>query len=565
MVLIPLASATFLQERAPAGPNASAFRKWVDRVDAAWKAVMGWAYDKTIEPLARGYEKLLRIVLRRRMDVVMASLLAMGSMVVPAMNVSCDSGKNFGSRNITVRYSMPSDTTLDEANAFFKEVEGIIDGVADEYHVEGAAVGFDESNGRVWIFFKPPEEGERPFEEFAKELAEMLPTRPGWHKTSQFGDSDGARDDTFQLAIFGDDHERVQEAREELEQRVLELDGVVGIRKGDEDSRRRQELSLSVERDMAERYGVPGSVVANTVAYAIRGSPLPRYHTDEREVEVRVRYREDDRRDVEQLLGYRVPSQSGETVPIRTLAEKELTNGETVLQRTNKRVGAVIRLELDDANRVESIKELVAFLQQYQLPEGLSFDADIERQSVSDMQRDLGGALLLGSIFIFLLMGFLFESVVLPLSVLPAIPLSFVGVWWFLYATGETIDPLAGIGIVLLLGVVVNNAIVLIDFVNQARASGLSRDAAIIAAGRLRFRPILMTALTTIGGMLPLAFSQHTGEGIPYGPFGKALVGGMTTATILTLIVVPVTYTYLDDLRSATGQWVRRILATLRR
>jgi HAE1 family hydrophobic/amphiphilic exporter-1 len=149
---------------------------------------------------------------------------------------------------------------------------------------------------------------------------------------------------------------------------------------------------------------------------------------------------------------------------------------------------------------------------------------------------------------------------VLPLSVLPSIPLSFVGVWWFLYITGEHIDALAGIGIVLLLGVVVNNAIVLIDFVNQARRDGLSRDAAIIAAGELRFRPIMMTALTTIGGMLPLAFSAYTGEGIPYGPFGKALVGGMTTATVLTLVVVPVTYTYLDDLRAGASAWWRRLI-----
>jgi hydrophobic/amphiphilic exporter-1 (mainly G- bacteria), HAE1 family len=133
-------------------------------------------------------------------------------------------------------------------------------------------------------------------------------------------------------------------------------------------------------------------------------------------------------------------------------------------------------------------------------------------------------------------------------------------VWWFLYVTGESIDPLAGIGIVLLLGVVVNNAIVLVDFVNAARAAGLERTEAIVQAGKLRFRPIMMTALTTIGGMIPLAFAEHTGEGIPYGAFGKTLVGGMATATVLTLVVVPVTYTFLDDLRLATATWWRRIV-----
>ena len=121
------------------------------------------------------------------------------------------------------------------------------------------------------------------------------------------------------------------------------------------------------------------------------------------------------------------------------------------------------------------------------------------------------------------------------------------------------IDALAVIGILLLLGVVVNNGIVLVDFINSARAAGLSREEAIVQAGMQRFRPILMTALTTVGGMIPLAFTTPNGEGLDYGPFGKTLVGGMTTATVLTLVVVPVSYTYFDDLRIAAAEWARRL------
>jgi HAE1 family hydrophobic/amphiphilic exporter-1 len=157
-------------------------------------------------------------------------------------------------------------------------------------------------------------------------------------------------------------------------------------------------------------------------------------------------------------------------------------------------------------------------------------------------------------------MGFLFESFVLPLSVLPSIPLSFVGVWWFLYLTDSSLDVLAGIGLLLLLGVVVNNAIVLVDFINGARAQGLDRTEAIVQAGVQRFRPIFMTALTTVGGMIPLAFADAPAEGIPYGPFGKTLVGGMTTSTILTLVVVPVSYTAFDDLRTRLEGWFGRVL-----
>lgn len=561
LVLIPLSSATLLRERKPARPHRdAAWRVWVDRIDGGAKRVLGWAYDQTMGRVASGYIWLLRVVLRRRIDVVIVSLLAMGSMVVPVMNVSCETSQSFGGRNIKIHYSMPSDTTLEEANTFFKQIEAQVEEYPADLPLDGAYVGFDANKGFVQLFFKPPVPGEPPFEETAKRLADEMPVRPGWRKYSELGESDGARDESFRVIIFGDEHERVQDAREVLEQQLLTIDGVIGLKtEGDGDTRRRDELALSVEREMSERFDVPATAVANTVAYAIRGTPLPRYHTDEREVDVRVRYREDDRRDVDQLLGYRVQSTNGQTVPIGVLAEKTIEKGEARLTRTNKRVGAVIRLELDKEQRMEAARRVIDYLRQYELPEGLSFNADHSSNELEDMQRDLTGALILGSIFIFLLMGFLFESLILPLSVLPSIPLSFVGVWWFLFVTGESIDALAGIGIVLLLGVVVNNAIVLIDFISKARDAGLDRTQAIVRAGQLRFRPIMMTALTTIGGMLPLAFAENTGEGIAYGPFGKALVGGMTTATILTLVVVPVTYTYLDDLRLSAGVWWRRL------
>jgi len=220
---------------------------------------------------------------------------------------------------------------------------------------------------------------------------------------------------------------------------------------------------------------------------------------------------------------------------------------------------ARINLELDPEDRRGAMKNRQAFLGSYGLPEGVSFYADKEAGQINTQMTDFALSMALGSVFIFLLMAFLFESFVLPLSVMPSIPLAFVGVWWFLFVTNESIDPLTIVGILLLLGVVVNNGIVLVDFINIARRQGLSRDDAVVQAGLQRFRPILMTALTTVGGMIPLAFSQAPAEGIPYTAFGKTLVGGMTTATILTLLVVPVSYTLFDDLRTFMMEWFLRI------
>ena len=146
-------------------------------------------------------------------------------------------------------------------------------------------------------------------------------------------------------------------------------------------------------------------------------------------------------------------------------------------------------------------------------------------------------------------MGVLFESFVLPLSVIVSIPLSFFGAYWLLYITGTPFDLMAMIGLIILIGIVVNNAIVLIDMINRLRKEGLSRRDAIIEAGHHRFRPILMTAFTTIFGMLPMAVGNASLIGMPYAPLGRVMIGGLLSSTALTLIAVPLFYTFFDDLR----------------
>ena len=559
VVLVPLATVTGLGGGTGGIRKRDGFGGLMQRADVVWKAILERVYEATVGRINRGYARLLRRALRRRMDVVMIALFALASISIPAMHVSCVSSDDFGTRRVTVRYQMPSDTTLEEAEDFFDNIETMLAEESDRLYMSGEYTGFSAEKGEVQVFFEDPAPGQPTFDEMARAVVDFLPERPGWRKTSELSASDGARDDSFRVAIYGSDHDRVQVAKEDLQTALLRVEGVIGVHDTGNDDRRRDEISLAVSREMSERFGVPANTVANTVAYTIRGAQLPRFHTDEREVDVRLRYRKVDREDVRDLMRFPVTTGTGEPVPIQVLAERRVTRGETSLQRYNKRVSGVVRLDLEPEGRPETIARLRKVLKNYQLPEGLSFDADHDRRRLDEMQQDLMGALGLGTIFILLLMGFLFESFVLPLSVLPSIPLSFVGVYWFLYATGENIDALAGIGMVLLIGVVVNNAIVLVDFINQARAQGLDRLEAVVQAGRLRFRPIMMTALTTVGGMLPLAFSEPTGEGIPYGPFGKTLVGGMITSTVLTLLVVPVMYTLLDDLRQTGLTWWSRL------
>ena len=183
------------------------------------------------------------------------------------------------------------------------------------------------------------------------------------------------------------------------------------------------------------------------------------------------------------------------------------------------------------------------------------------RMSQAGLGEDVQNMLFAAAIsivFIYLLMGFLFESFVLPVSILATIPLATLGVYWSHFFFGLDIDFLGVIGLILLVGVVVNNGIVLIDYVNRLRKEGIKRREAVTLAAERRFRPIMMTALTTIGGMIPLTLGGSSSIGLSYKSFGLTLIGGLTSATLLTLLVVPVLYTVIDDIR----EWV---LAALRR
>jgi len=183
----------------------------------------------------------------------------------------------------------------------------------------------------------------------------------------------------------------------------------------------------------------------------------------------------------------------------------------------------------------------------YSWHRGMWFEGEMEDQEATLF------ALLLSVCFVFLLMGALFESFILPFSVITAVPMAMIGSVWGLVLTGTPLDTMAGLGLVILVGVVVNNGIVLIDWVTQLRAQGLSAEDALVEAGRRRLRPILMTALTTIFGLVPMAIGASQFIGIPYAPLGRTVIAGLVVGTVLTLLFVPYLYMILDEW-SATGR-----------
>jgi HAE1 family hydrophobic/amphiphilic exporter-1 len=216
-----------------------------------------------------------------------------------------------------------------------------------------------------------------------------------------------------------------------------------------------------------------------------------------------------------------------------------------------------VNANLGDTTMGDARTAMRAMMDQISLPPGYSWSFGEAFQQEDEAMQQMVFNMFLAIALIFIVMAALFESTLFPASIITSIVFSFIGVYWFFFITGTAMSIMAPIGMLVLMGIVVNNGIVLIDHVNNLRRQGMARDAAVIQAGRDRLRPILMTAATTILAMIPLAIGQTRigGGGPPYFPMARAIIGGLAFSTIVSLIVVPFVYVLLDSLR----QWTARV------
>jgi HAE1 family hydrophobic/amphiphilic exporter-1 len=317
-----------------------------------------------------------------------------------------------------------------------------------------------------------------------------------------------------------------------------------------------EEVLVVVDRLRARQYGFSSEQVARSVTVAMRGQNLRRFRTAEGEVEMHLRFQDSDRRSLDDLRNLPIYGPQDRPVKLASLAHLNVRRGPQSIRREERRTMMGITAHTDGIPDAEAREKITQILNRYQLPAGYAWSFGQSWQGEQESQNIMLMNLLLALALIYLVMAALFESLIYPAAIWSSIIFAVVGVFWFFFATGTAFSVMAWIGVLILIGVVVNNGIVLIDHINYLRASGLSRTEAIVQGGRDRLRPILMTALTTILGLIPLCIgtTQIGGDGPPYYPMARAIVGGLAFSTVVTLIMLPTIYVVLDDLRN----WGRR-------
>lgn len=554
LVFIPLSVYLTLPD---GGAEKTGWRRWHLRMND----LLHRAYDATFERVNHGYEHLLAFFLRRRFDLVLGLTLVVVGTGVAAKQAGLELvGQDDNERpGFSIVVELPRTYTFEETERYFLQVEKVLEEHQDELDLQGYFFLHRTNFGRVEGWFNNPPETELTPRQVTEKTLELLPKPPGVEFSTGTDDEAGEEKRAeHTILLNGEDPDQLERVTEDLEDVFAAVDGVLGVKQQSGDQRQPNELALVIDRDRAQRQQVNPQVVAGVVGYALRGQSLPKFYQDGREIQVRVRFEEEDRESLAELSDFAVPTGGGEAVALSSLTDVRYTSAAQSIRRRDKRIASAITLELEEGREDETRRRLQALAARMDLPEGITFGSGTVSAGPSEEQQAMAFAATLSVVFIYLLMGFLFESFMLPLSIVFTIPLAGIGVVWAHLLTGRNVDFLGMVGLVLLIGVVVNNGIVLIDYVNRLRRGGMERFEAVLRASHRRFRPIMMTALTTICGLIPLTISRASPVGLSYKSFGYTLIGGLTTATLLTLLVVPVLYTLFEDAR----EW---LLATVRR
>jgi HAE1 family hydrophobic/amphiphilic exporter-1 len=502
------------------------------------------------------YARALEWTLRHRWWTGLAVVLIVASVAIPLKQVKFDTFPQEAGRQLLLQYNVKEKYPLEQMIRAVDLIEEYLYANQEEFDIRSVYSYYEEGRAQSTLLLHDGDEASVPTSEVIERVMENLPEivigRPSFEFDAQGGD------ESFSLQLSGESTEVLSEIAPEVVRLLGTVEGLTDVRadlgSGD------REIRVRVDRERAVQVGLTPQSVASSVAVALRGQQLRDFRGRDGEIKVRIAFRENDRQSIEQLANLPLYTPDGDLVPLGSVAEFEISHGYEQIRRINRVTAVVINANLEDTSLDELRPTIKNLMDAYQLPPGYNWQFGRGFQQADQTQQVMMQNILLAIALIFLVMAALFESTVYPISIITSIGFSVIGVFWFFMLTGTTFTFMATIGIMILVGVVVNNGIVLVDHVNNLRRDGMARDEALVQAGRDRLRPILMTVATTILGLLPLALSATKVGGDEIGapayfPMARAIIGGLGFSTLTSLLLVPWTYALIDD----AGRWVRRL------
>jgi len=520
------------------------------------------AGDSLVDMVIELNQRLLAWTMHHRLAACGLTLLIFLSIMIPFGGMMESAlGQESSGDELRFRVGLEGHFTLAEAEQELRVYEDFLTAKKPEYRFDHWSHRFDEDGGRFGLYWDQMQQG-ADFDAVEKRLKKELPRVAG-HRL-RFYDENDSDSNTQSMAAFtllGPDSRELERIGE---QAMKLLEGVPGLSEVSSPLEEApDQIEVLVDRDLAQELGVDTRAVESSIAYALGGFPLPRFQEEGREIPLRIEFDDTETAGLPTLNDLAVFGERGD-VPLSTIGSLSFTKGSRSIFRRDGKTSFTLEGKVDDPLQVLAVTAAgQRALQELDLPRGYSIDTSdsLIQQRDEDMSA-LWKAFGLGLLLVFLVMAMFFESLLLPFTVIFTVPFAILGSFWALFLTGTPMDPVGVIGMIILAGVVVNHCIVLIDRIRTLRGAFPERLQAVLEGSRQRVRPVLMTALTTVVGLLPMITAAPPRDGIDYRSLAVIVAGGLASATFFTLWIVPLAYTLFDDLWSClvvrSTWWLRR-------
>ncbi len=347
----------------------------------------------------------------------------------------------------------------------------------------------------------------------------------------------------IEVEIHGYSLPKLQQYSTELEERLESIPGIIDIKSNIQ--RGNPEVQIVYNRPLLAQYGLNIRDVAAIVRNKVRGDVATEFKEQDRKIDVLVRLRETDRESIDDLRRIIVNPGIGKAIPLEAIAEINVREGPSEIRRVDQQRTAVVTANLSGRSLSQASSDIFDQLQDMNLPEDFTFSLAGQNKEMETSLNSLKLALALAIFLVYIVMASQFESTIHPLIIIFTIPLALIGVILYLYAFSIPLSIVVFLGMIMLAGIVVNNAIVLVDYINKLQERGIEKTQAILQAGKARLRPIVMTTATTVLGLLPMALGLGDGAEIRT-PMAITVIIGLISSTILTLVIIPTVYSLVD-------------------
>ncbi|TKR33356.1 efflux RND transporter permease subunit [Luteimonas gilva] len=519
--------------------------------------------DKGLIPrLQRSYAKLLRWTLAHRGWSVLGILVIVAVSIYPMKHTKFDMFGGDDGIETYVGYRWKGSYTIPQMSSEILRVENYLDANRKKYHIKQIYSFFGEQgDAGTMVTFDDDMAGKtKPLvEEIGKGMpksarADITIGRngggPGGGQPGQNVQVQLVGDSSETLRALGDDIVPILSKRKELRD--------VRVDVGDQNS----EINVRVDRERAAAFGFSAQEVSRFVGLALRGAQLREFRRGDTEVPVWVRFAGAEQYGVEDMATFTVRTADGRSVPLLSMVDVAVRPAATQVSRTNRQTTLTIKANLAGKTPMpEARKVMEETLKSISFPAGYSYSFDGSAfQEDDDATKQMMFNLLIALVMIYVVMAAVFESLLFPSAIMSGVLFSVFGVFWLFWLTGTTFGIMSFIGILVLMGVVVNNGIVMIEHINNLRRRGMTRTEALVEGSRERLRPILMTMGTAILAMVPIALaSGSTNNDMPaYYPMARAIAGGLAFSTVVSLLFLPTIYAILDDLKHGSANLVQR-------